>query len=106
MKKLYRVAAVFLLVSALAFGGNALANDPGGSGQTAGQTNTANENGNGGGPPAEALIDGADDQRLINPNMNYRERVEMQRAIQRKAAAKRNALIQAEEQKQQAQENK
>ena len=38
--------------------------------------------------------------------MNYRERVEMQRAIQRKAAAKRNALIQAEEQKQQAQENK
>lgn len=103
---MYRVATVFLLVSALAFGGNALANDPGGSEQTAGQANAANEDGNGGGPPAEALIDGADDQRLINPNMNYRERVELQRAIQRKAAAQRNALIQAEAEKQQAQDNK
>jgi len=37
------------------------------------------------------------DRRIITPDMNARERVEMQRAIQRRAAAKRNSSIQAAE---------
>jgi hypothetical protein len=35
------------------------------------------------------------DKRIITPEMNARERVEMQRAIKKRAAAKRNSLIQA-----------
>lgn len=37
------------------------------------------------------------DKRIITPDMNYRERVETQRAYQKRAAAKRNSLMQAAE---------
>ncbi len=106
MKKVYSIAGVFLLATVLVFGGNVLADDTGGAEQANEQAQTGGSGDNGGGQEAApALIDGENDQRLINNNMNYRERVEMQRAIQKRAAAQRNALIQAEAQKQ-AQQNK
>lgn len=37
------------------------------------------------------------DIRIITPEMNARERVEVQRAIKKRAAAKRNALMQVAE---------
>lgn len=42
-----------------------------------------------------AKISGLNDIRLITPLMNYRERVEMQRALKKRAAAQRNALLHA-----------
>ncbi len=40
-------------------------------------------------------ISGANDVRLITPEMNVRERLEVQRALKKRALAKRNQLIQA-----------
>lgn len=44
-----------------------------------------------------AAISGANDQRIITPDMNSRERMETQRNIKKRAAAMRNQLIQAAE---------
>lgn len=51
-----------------------------------------------------ATINGVHDKRIITPSMNYRERMETQRNIKKRAAAMRNQLIQAaaKERKQQA----
>lgn len=107
MKKVYSIAGIILLSLAVALTGSFAADGTDGSGQMNKQETAAPENGgedqqNVGAP----VIDGAQDIRPINNNMDYRERVEMQRAIQKRAAAKRNALMQAaEEQRQQAESN-
>lgn len=42
----------------------------------------------------EAVISGENDTRVITPEMNYYERVMIQRDIKKRAAAKRNQLMQ------------
>lgn len=44
---------------------------------------------------APQRISGQNDQRLITPDMNIRERMEVQSALKKRALAKRNQLIQA-----------
>lgn len=41
----------------------------------------------------EGAIRGQSDKRIITPRMNFRERVDIQRAIKKRAAAKRNQLM-------------
>jgi hypothetical protein len=48
---------------------------------------------------------GVVDKRIITPEMNAIERMKAQRAIQKRAAASRNALIQAAQQEKQQAEN-
>lgn len=92
MKKVYALAGMMILSLTMAFA--ACATETAGQGQ---QVNApqAVQDGAGSAGGNDAAISGANDERLINPQMNYRERVEMQRAIQKRAAAKRNALLQA-----------
>jgi hypothetical protein len=45
----------------------------------------------------QQAISGQNDLRIITPDMTYRERVETQRNIKKRAAAMRNQLIQAAE---------
>lgn len=103
MKKVYSIAGIILLSLAVALTGSVAADGADGSGQMNKQDTAATGNGGKGQQNAGGqVIDGKNDLRLINPNMDYRERVEMQRAIQKRAAAMRNALMQqaAKEKKQ------
>ena len=86
MKKFFSVTAIVGVVMIAAIGASA-APETGPQGQqgpgvTAGQP-AANES---------QRISGENDQRLITPDMNTRERMEVQRAVQKRAAAKRNQL--------------
>lgn len=101
MKKVYSIAGSILLLLALAFTGNAMATETDNSGQVTEQTVQATGS-DGGGQVAvgNEKISGAKDKRLIKPKMNARQRMEMQRALQKRAAANRNALIQQEKEKQ------
>lgn len=92
MKKFYALAGIMVLSLALAFTANATGSAEQGQ-QMSGEQST--EGSAGAAEGKEAAISGENDERVITPQMNYRERVEMQRAIQRRAAAKRNALLQA-----------
>ena len=92
MKKVYSIAGGILLVLAVAFTGNAIASGTDGSGQTVVQPTESS--GNGQVATSSEKISGTKDKRLINSKMNYRQRMDMQRAVQRRAAANRNILIQ------------
>ena len=106
MKKIYSITGGILLALAVVFTGNAAENGTGGPGPANGKAlEMAEGEGVDQDDVAVGRIDGGQDKRLINPKMNYRERMEMQRAIQKRAAANRNALIQAEREKQRKQAN-
>lgn len=84
-----QVAVGMLMIGAVAVNATPT-NDPNqNQGGAAGQTAVSGQNA----PDGQVQ-----DRRIITPDMNARERVEMQRAIQKRAAAKRNSLIQAAEQ--------
>lgn len=82
-----QVAIGMLMIGAVAVNA-APANDPNQNQGASGQSTVSGQNA----PDAQVQ-----DRRIITPDMNARERVEMQRAIQKRAAAKRNSLIQAAE---------
>lgn len=82
MKKFFSVTAIVGVMIAVAIGASAAPNT------------VPNDMGD---PPAvTGHKKGAiKDRRVINPSMNYRQRVEMQNAIQKRAMAKRNSLLRA-----------
>lgn len=87
MKKIFSVTAIVAVMMAVATGASA-APETGPQSQqgpaiTAGQP-VAN---------VSQRISGGNDQRLITPDMSVRERMEVQRALQKRAAAKRNQLL-------------
>lgn len=87
MKKFFSVTAIVGVVMVAAIGASA-APETEPQGQP-GPTVTA-------GQPAVSgsqRISGVNDIRLITPDMNIRERMEVQRALQKRAAAKRNQLL-------------
>ncbi|NTW88931.1 MAG: hypothetical protein HGB26_07385 [Desulfobulbaceae bacterium] len=87
MKKFFSVTAIVGVVMIAAIGASA-APETGTQGQqgpgvTAGQP----------APNESQRISGINDKRMITPDMNVRERMEVQRALQKRAAAKRNQLL-------------
>jgi hypothetical protein len=87
MKKFFSITAIVGAVMVAAIGASA-APEPDPQGQQ-GPAVTA-------GQPAANVsqrISGENDKRLITPDMNLRERMEVQRALQKRAAAKRNQLL-------------
>lgn len=87
MKKFFSVTAIVGVLMIAAIGASA-APETGPQGQqgpgvTAGQS-AAN---------VSQRISGENDQRLITTDMSVRERMEVQRAVQKRAAAKRNQLL-------------
>jgi len=87
MKKFFSVTAIVGVVMVAAIGASA-SPETGPQGQqgptvTTGQPATS----------AAQRISGTNDKRMITPDMSVRERVEVQRALQKRAAAKRNQLL-------------
>ena len=82
MKKIFSVTAIVGVMMAVAIGASAA------------QNKGPHDMGD---PPAVTghKKGAVKDLRVINPNMNYRQRVEVQNAIQKRAKAKRNSLLQA-----------
>jgi hypothetical protein len=81
MKKIFSVTAIVGVMMAVAMGASA-APETGLEGTT--------------GQPAvnqAQRISGQNDQRLVTPAMNSRERMEVQRALHKRAAAIRNKLL-------------
>ncbi len=106
MKKFYSVTAIVVMSLALSFAASAATNDAGKTQQESSQESTVAGDGAAGQAVGSGQeISGENDIRVITPDMNFRQRVEAQRAIQKRAAASRNALIQAEMEKQQQSES-
>lgn len=107
MKKFYSIIGIVALSLAISFAANAAPKNAGKSQQESSQASTdfgdstpGQTKGNG------KDLSGKNDKRVINPNMNFRQRVETQRAIYKRAAASRNALmLQAEKERQQQSES-
>lgn len=87
MKKFFSVTAIIGVAMVAAIGASA-APETGPQDQP-GMTVTAGQSAGGG----SKRISGVNDKRLITPDMNIRERMEVQRALQKRAAAKRNQLL-------------
>jgi len=88
MKKFVSLKLIVGMLVVWAVAASAAPNDPPQTNQNQGAT------------AAQGVVD----KRIITPQMNARERMEAQRAIQKRAAANRNALMMqaAEQEKQQA----
>jgi len=81
MKKIFSVTAIVGVMMAVAIGASAAPNT--------GPVGTT-------GQPAvdqPKIISGENDTRLVTPAMNSRERMEVQRALHKRAAAMRNKLL-------------
>jgi hypothetical protein len=87
MKKFFSVTAIIGVMMAVAIGASAAPE----KGQQTRQAPSDKADQAVVGTPQ--TISGQNDIRLITPNMNSRERMEVQRAIQKRAAAKRNQLL-------------
>jgi len=92
MKKIFSVTAIVGVMMAVAIGASAAPNT--GPDGTTGQ------------PVVDQpqRISGLNDKRLITPDMNVRERMEVQSALKKRALAKRNQLIQAARSEEEQQE--